>query len=50
MKKKLSKIGYTAEIVFNRYWKVVVKYNDKERYSYLFNNEEEAIKKFDEII
>ena len=50
MKKKLSKIGYTAEIVFDKHWKVVVKYNDKERYSYLFNSEEEAIKKFNEII
>lgn len=50
MKKKLSEIGYTAEILFDNDWKVVVKFNDKERYFYLFNSEEEAIIKFDEII
>lgn len=50
MKKKLSKVGYTAEIIFNNDWKVVIKFNDKERYFYIFNSKEEAIIKFDEMI
>ena len=50
MKKNLNKIGYTVEVMFDRNWKVVVKYTDKEQYFYIFNTEEEAIEKFNKML
>lgn len=50
MKKNLNKIGYTVEVMFDRNWKVIVKYANKEQYSYIFNTEEEAIEKFNKIL
>ena len=46
MKKKLNRIGFSVEIIYDRNWKVVVKLGDVERYFYIFDSEEEAIEKF----
>ena len=49
MKKNLDKLGYTVEIVFNKDWKAVIKFNNRERYFYICNSKEEAIDKFNEM-
>ena len=45
MKKNLEKIGYIAEVTFDRNWKVIVKLGDVERYFYIFDSKERAIEK-----
>ncbi len=48
-KKLLNKPGYTVEIVHERDWKVIVKWEDIEQYYYLFDTEEQAIQKYNSI-
>ena len=49
MKKKLNKVGYEVELVYDNNWKVNVIYAGRILYFYLFDNEEEAINKFNEM-
>ena len=47
--KEIKLVGYTVEVVFDRNWKVIVKYNGREQYFYICNNEQEAIEKQNKI-
>ena len=49
MSKNLERLGYSVEVKFDRNWKVVVKYNDRDQYFYVFDSEEEAIEKFNNL-
>ena len=49
MKKNLERIGYTTEVIFDRNWKVIVKFGDVERYFYIFDSKEQAMEKFSSI-
>jgi hypothetical protein len=48
MKKKLDKIGYEAELIYDNNWKVNVIYAGRILYFYLFDNEVDAIDKYNE--
>lgn len=50
MTKKLNKVGYEVEVKFDGCWKVIVKFMGRENYHYLYDNENDAINKFNEII
>jgi len=47
MKKKLNRIGYEVEVIHDD-WKVNVIYAGRILYFYLFDNEVEAIDKYNE--
>lgn len=48
MKKKLNRVGYEVELIHADNWKVNVIYAGRILYFYLFNNEIEAIDKYNE--
>jgi hypothetical protein len=50
MSKRLNKIGYKAELIYNGEWKVVVKYNSRKQYFYIFNTEQQAIDVFNKLV
>ena len=50
MSKRLNKIGYKAELIYNGDWKVVVKYNNIEQYFYVCNTEQQAIDVFNKLV
>ena len=49
MKKKLNKIGHIAEVIFDGTWKVQIKFKDMLMYFYIFENEEDAINRFNNL-
>lgn len=49
MKKKLNKIGYTAEVIFDGNWKVEIRYNNITQYFYIFENEKSAVDKYNNL-
>lgn len=48
MKKKLNKVGYEVELIYDDDWKVNVIYAGRILYFYLFDTEVEAINKYNE--
>ena len=48
MKKKLNRIGYEVEVIHDNDWKVNAIYAGRILYFYLFDNEVEAINKYNE--
>lgn len=50
MSKRLNKIGYKAELVYDGKWKVVVRYNHIEQYFYICNTEQQAIDMFNKLV
>ena len=48
MKKKLNRVGYEVEMIHGNDWKVNVIYAGRILYFYLFDNEVEAIDKYNE--
>lgn len=49
MNKKLNTPCHEAEVIFDRCWKVVIKYMGNVKYCYVFNNEDEAFDKFNNL-
>lgn len=48
MKKKLNRVGYEVKVIHDNDWKVNVIYAGRILYFYLFDNEVEAIDKYNE--
>lgn len=44
------KLGYNYKIVKGTYWEVLVIYNNRELYRFIFDTEEEAKNKLNELI
>ena len=48
MKKKLNRVGYEVELIHDNDWKVNVIYAGRILYFYMFDNEVDAIDKYNE--